>query len=240
MNFDPVQAEQDAAQSFVDLVAQAKKCLQLYERASLPSPESLKRFFSLHTNGKKIVPSVPAPERPPLPEEAESDWVSIRIEDAYPQNVALALLRASGGALPIKELIEEFESRLENVNRGTIYNLGARLDTAKVITRTDGTWELIDLEKAPVLHENLIWAPSTIFNKQELAAHRREAIIHILRIYKAGLQTSQIIEALQNCPWVRAPVNKELVQDDVELLSKAGKIKRRGASKKWEVVAEKN
>jgi hypothetical protein len=239
MDFDSLAAEQEAAQSFVELVAQAKRCQQLYERANMTLPESVKRFFSLHTNGKKLVASVPPPERPPLPSEAEANWVSIRIEDAYPQNVALALLRSAGGTLAVKDLIEEFEARLENVNRGTVYNVGPRLDTAGIITRSDGVWELIKPENAPILHENLIWAPASVFNKQELAAHRRDAIIHVLRTFRAGLQTSQIIEVLQNCPWVHAPVNKELVQDDVQILSKApAKIKRRGNTKKWGLVED--
>jgi len=106
--------------------------------------------------------------------------------------------------------------------------------------RSKAGWSLLSPESAPILHDGYIWGPPEIFTTQELAVHRREAILHLLRFYRAGLQTSQIIELLQKCAWVHAPVNKELVQDDVQLLSKAEKIRRRGNSRKWELARRKS
>ena len=77
-----------------------------------------------------------------------------------------------------------------------------------------------------------------MFNKQELAAHRRVGVLHLLRLHPAGLQTTQILEQLRNCAWLHAPVNKELIQADMEFLEGQKKVRRRGNSKKWELVPE--
>lgn len=239
MNFDLLTAEQEAAQSLIDLIEQAKKCQRLYERAQMPAPEALKRLLGANGNGhKQTVANIPAPDRPTAPREAESDWVSIDVQSAFPNSIVLAILRNAGGPLTVRQVVAAVESIRPDTSAGTIANIGTKLD-GDVITRSKDGWELIYPDAAPILHAGLIWGPPDTFNKYELAAHRRDAILHILSTVRGGLMTSQLIEFLQNSPWVHAPVNKELVQDDVELLSKDGKIRRRGASKKWELAPEK-
>jgi hypothetical protein len=51
------------------------------------------------------------------------------------------------------------------------------------------------------------------------------------------LQTVQIVEELHNCSWVQAPVNKDLLKADLEILRTKGKIKR-GSSKKWGITSK--
>jgi hypothetical protein len=243
MAFDLLTAEQEAIQSLSDLIAQAKRCQALHERARMTLPEPLKRMLGLSTNGsgKVAVANVSPPERPPLPIGAGSDWVSIPATAAYPQSLILAFLRNADAPVPVAHLIASAQAIQPDIRKGSIHNIGTRLERNELITRSKEGWELLTPEEAPILDQELIWAPAKILTMQELAAHRREAVLHLLKTFRTGLQTSQLIEVLQNCPWVHAPVSKELVQDDVELLSKApAKIKRRGASKKWEVIAEKN
>jgi hypothetical protein len=201
-------------------------------------PEPLKRMLGLSSNGnKKIVATVPPPQRPPAPAEAKSDWICIDAKDAYPTNLALAVLRRNDKPTKAKEVVAGVTSIRPDVRRGSVNNLGTRLDK-KAISRTKAGWTLINPETAPILENGLIWGPPAIFNKQELAAHRREAVLHLIQTFRTGLLTSQIIEQLENCPWVHAPLSKELVQDDVEFWFEAGRIKRSGNSKKWVLKPE--
>ena len=76
--------------------------------------------------------------------------------------------------------------------------------------------------------------PREIFQKSEIAGHRRDAILHVLSNFDSGLQTRQLVEQLGRCSWVHAPVNKDLIKTDLEMLAELGKVRRRGNSKKWE------
>lgn len=238
MNYDLITAESEASKALVELIEQAKKCVQLHERARMTLPEPLKRMLGISTNGnKKAVVSVPPPERPQIPIGAESDWVCIKAKDASPTSVALALLRT--GTLAAKDIVAGVKDILPDVSPGSIYNIGSRLDK-KVLNKSEDGWELINPEMAPILQDGMIWAPAAIFSKQELAAHRREAVFHLIRTNHSGLQTSQIIDQVKNCSWVHAPISKELVQDDVEYWVREGKIKRSGNTKKWVVKPERD
>ena len=236
MNYDLFTAEHEASKALIELLEQAKRCQQLHERAQMTLPEPLKRLLGLSTNGKKPVVSVPPPERPPIPTGAESGWVCIKASDASPTSVVLALLR--NGIIPTRDVVTGVKNILPDVSPGSIYNIGSRLDK-KTIKRSNEGWELIKSETAPILQDGMIWAPPEIFSKQELAAHRREAVFHLIRTNRSGLQTSQIIDQLKNCSWVHAPLSKELVQDDVEYWVTKDKIKRSGNSKKWIVKPER-
>ncbi len=134
-----------------------------------------------------------------------------------------------------KDVVAAITRILPSVHRGSIANIGARLE-GKVINRTDDGWTLIDTAKAGVLHAGMLWGPPEIFQKTELAAHRREAILHLLAAQPSGLQIVQIVEQLLGCPWVHAPVNKDLLKADMEELRKDGKVRRVGNSKKWELA----
>ena len=126
-----------------------------------------------------------------------------------------------------KNVVSGVQALRPDISTGTIYNLGKRLDGISLKRSSEG-WELISPETAPILQGDLVWGAAETFTTHELAAQRRDAILHILSIYRTGQQTSQLIEMLQSCAWLKAPINKELVQDDVEILNKDGKIKRRG------------
>jgi hypothetical protein len=236
MEYDLFTAELEAIQSLNKLVEQARECRQLHERANMPVPELLRRMFAMNGQGdRKVVALIRPPETPPRPREADSDWISISVKDAYATSMVLALLRDADGPIPPKAILAQVHEIRADIPSGTIYNLGARLDGTS-IKRSDEGWELLTPTTAPILQGDLVWGASDFFSKQELAAHRRDAILHVLGIYPTGQQISQLIEMLKNCAWLKAPVNKELVQDDIEILRKDGKVKRRGNTRKWELV----
>jgi hypothetical protein len=41
---------------------------------------------------------------------------------------------------------------------------------------------------------------------------------------------------LRRCAWVVAPINKDLLKDDIAILLAQGRIRRRGNTKKWELA----
>lgn len=94
------------------------------------------------------------------------------------------------------------------------------------------------LPRAPILFEGRLWGPANIFQKYEIADHRREAILWLLQKFP-GQQIVQIVERLQDCEWVRAPKNKDLVKADMQILEKDGLVERRGNTRKWQLVEGK-
>lgn len=238
MSNDRFNAEQEALRALLDLTERADRCRQLYERANMAIPEPLRRFLGMSeeaTKVTKIMPSVPGPERP-VPPTAQPGWISIDVRDASPANVALAVLREHGAAMRAKDVAARVVSIQPTTSPGSVANIGSKLDGDSIQRSEDG-WLLTNPAKAPVMFEGRLWGPPALFGKYELAAHRRDAVLHLLRAFPSGLQTSQIIETLSACPWVHAPINKELVQGDIEILGPAGekKIRRRGPTKKWEL-----
>ena len=124
---------------------------------------------------------------------------------------------------------------MPNVPSGSIFNVGAKLHGKKILRSDDG-WTLIKPEYGGIISDKFLWGPKEIFQKTELAAHRREAIIHLLTVFKSGLQTRQIVDNLHKCPWVHAPINKDLLKADLEILAAKDAVKRQGNSKKWILV----
>lgn len=237
MTVDLFNAELEAQRSLLDLYEQAKKCQTLFEHAHIALPEVLKRVLGMNGTGEKAAAShVSAPQRPPMPPEAEQNWISIRDREGTPTSIVLAMLRSAKGPVRAKDLNDRVMNVLPNVLRGSISNIGSRLDD-KLIRRTKEGWELVKPEAAGVLYKGFLWGPPSIFGKSELAAQRREALLHLLQYFESGLQIVQIVEQLKRCPWVVAPINKDLVKEDIGVLSQQQKIKRRGNSKKWELAS---
>jgi len=237
MSHNQLEAEQEATSSLMELLEQAKKCRRLYERAHMALPEPLKRVLGMNGAGShSIAPRfTPAPEQPSRPPEADSDWICIHVKDATPTSIALAILRTAKEPVRAKDIVSAVQEMLPDVRSGSIANIGSRLH-GTLIRRTDDGWTLEKAESAGVIVDGFLWGPPGIFGKQEMAAHRRDAILHILQFFPTGLQTSQIIEELKkSSSWVRAPINKELVQDDMEILDEEKQVRRRGNSKKWEL-----
>jgi hypothetical protein len=242
MIIDP-RAEIAATKSLLALQEAAERCREAYERAHMGLPEPLKRFLGLMepAPAEKPKPAVSIPEpdlrRPP---GSHPDWFSVPLVSATPTSTALAVLRESGGG-PLRAglVTDRVLALLPNSSSGSVANVGTKLTTEGLIERTDEGWRLTDSSKAPVLFEGRLWGPPAAFGKYEIAAYRREVVLHLLRLAPTGLQTTQVVEQLRQCPWLVAPVNKEVVQDDIEVLRAEKRIRRRGASKKWELAPEK-
>lgn len=234
---DRFQAEQEASRSLMELFEQAKKCQILHERAHMALPEPLRRFLGMSGVAGKFANAshISPPDTPPMPPDADADWIWIDEKNASATSIALAILRDAKAPMKAGEVIKRVNEVLPEVPRGTIFNIGTRLGGDE-IKRTEVGWQLVKAESAPVLYKNRVWGPPEIFSKQELASHRRDGILHILAHFQTGLQTVQILGELKKCSWVQAPINKDLVKEDMEFLQSKGLVRKRGNSKKWEIV----
>ncbi len=240
MSDDLFSAELEATRSLMELYEQAKKCQALFERAHMALPEPLRRVLGINGIAEKSAgPSnIAPPEKPPMPLDAGPDWLWIKGSDASPASLVLAVLRAAKAPLKPKDVIHRVTATLPEVPNGSVYNVGPRLEKQGSIRRTDEGWELIKPEVAGLIYRGNFWGPPSAFGKPELAAQRRTALLHILSFHPSGLQVVQILQQLKRCPWVIAPVNKDLVKEDIGVLAEDGKVKKRGNTRNWEIVRE--
>ncbi len=234
MKRDKFQLEQEAYTSLATLYEQATRCRSLCDEAGLTIPDGLQRMLGLNRQVGELRDDAGGLERPRGPSEADDDWLWIPVSDASPQTSVLAVLRAAEGPMRPRDILGRVFEIFPNATAGSIYNVGPRLD-GKLIERGEGGWRLIDPKLAPVLHTENLWGPASVFVKQDLATHRRHALVHILKRHQSGLQVVQMVETLRKCGWMKAPANKDLLKLDVEILSSAGKIEQRGNSRKWAI-----
>jgi hypothetical protein len=242
MTSDLLQAKIAAQKSYTALLEQALQCASFYDRAKLDYPDELKTLFGIvrndagakngHQPEKQIFPQMlPRPDI--VPQGMNAEWVSIPAKKAIATSLVLACLRMKGGRAKVREILDFVSEILPDVIQGTIANVGTRLVAEKIIRRDSDGWVLLNFEAAGYVLEDRYWAPAEIMLKQELAAYRREAILYILQSFKSGLQTVQIVERLRELTWMKAPVNKDLLKADMEILEADGKVKHSGNSKKW-------
>jgi hypothetical protein len=205
-------------------------------------PDALKRFLGVSDDWAKIedrAVGVPRPKTPRRPEGVNPSWVAIRIKDAMPTSVALALLAEADGPIRSREIIRGVAIHLPSTSRGSISNIGTRLSADRIIQRVNEGWILKDPSYAGVIDDGFLWAPADKLSSHELAAHRRNSIVHILGQFSAGLELVQILHELRKCDWVLAPISKDLLKADIPALSGEGRIRRRGNTRKWEVSPAK-
>jgi hypothetical protein len=143
--------------------------------------------------------------------------------------MVLAFLN-EGKSVPIKEIIKRVKEIHPDSNEGSIYNLAMQ---EKRIEKTDDGWKLKDGAEAPILFKNHIWSPARLFQKQDLAAFRRMAVIYLLNVSPDGLQIMQVYRQLREAGWLNTPLSKDLIKADLFLLKTEKKVKRLGNSKKW-------
>lgn len=233
-----LKAEMEAYRSLADLLEQAEKVRGLFERAGSSLPDALQRLVK--SNGHVRTQSPDAAFKPTNPPpECDSDCVWVDLKSATAGTLALAVLRASNSPLTTREIHERVQKLpgMGDVLMGTIANTGTRAFENKAITRTEnGHWQLVDPDKAPLIHGEHVWGNPNAFQMQELAAHRRNAIVHLLRQSPVGLQQMQIVAQLRQNDLVHPaiPVSKSLVKADLEAMD--GRVRRRGNSKKWEAI----
>jgi hypothetical protein len=239
-----LQSEIIAVSSYLRLLTEAQDCKRHYEKAGIPLPTPLLRLLGEETiispheqmSLKINSPDIDSSRLATRPPEATKDWISIRAKDASPTTIALALLRDQDEPVRAKDLAARVHSILPNTVGGSIYNLLNRLEADGIVSNKDARWTLENKELAGVLTENYLWAPSDLLTKTDLAAHRREAIVHLLRS-ESSMQIMEIVDKLHRWEWVKAPVNKDLLKIDMQVLDEQGLARRIANTRNWEAVS---
>ena len=160
--------------------------------------------------------------------DAQGEWIWIDIPSATTTTLMLALLRQSAKPLTPKEIRDQivaFGGEHEEVVVGTVYNAVQRMTTNDVLSRNeDGAVTIKQMERV------------TAFQMAELAAHRREAEIFILRKH-GPLQQMQVLAKLKEADLlnVQIPLNKDLIKGDFQSLD-GKRIRKVGSAKKWEAI----
>ena len=234
--------EMEAVQSLARLYDAARACKNAHQGAGLKLPESLVRFFGEEepprkTEHKHPKMTIPPPPRPPAPPEAGDDWIWIEVPRMKATGLVLGTLRSAEGSLQVTEIFEAVQRHNPAINKGTIANIGTRLSASKQIKRDSEGWSLTPGTPAPIFYDGYAWGPVDMFEVQELAAHRRAGILHLLRTVSDGMQIMQITNTLaESCPWNRAPVAKDIVKVDMAILRSEGLARKMvGHSGKWGV-----
>lgn len=231
--------EMEAYRGLADLLGQAEKVRSLFEQAGSPLPDALQRL--VRSNGHvRMQPAIGEFMPSNTPQNYDPEWVWVDLKSATPGTLALAILKESSTPLTTREIHERVQKLpgMSDVAMGTIANTGTRAFENGLITRTeDGHWQLIAPDKAAIVHGDHVWGKVQAFQMQELAAHRRNALVHLLRLNPIGLQAAQILVHLQKRDLVRPeiPVSKALIKADLEAMD-GERVRKRGNSKKWEAI----
>lgn len=220
------------------LMEDAHQVYILFEEAGEDPREHLANLLGdddeMATSARAIITPPLDPERP---EWAEPTWIWVPMEAMAPMGMVLALLQKSRGPLTQRALIDEMTRLGFEVNGGSIANIGTRLDSQNKITRTEDGWALRGAQATPLLDgREHVWGPVEVFTRQEVAAHRRLLVLHILRAHPSGLLQSQILSIMEGCEWVHAPFNKDLIKGDIEAMADERRVRRVGPTAKWEAV----
>jgi hypothetical protein len=244
MNRPDFQLELAAATSFARVLTEAEDCRKLHQKAGIALPAPLLRLFGEATDmPKQLLLRMPGPDADPArlssrPPEAREDWISIWATDATPTTVALAILRDQIEPIRAKDLSNKVTALLPQIVSGSIYNLLNRLAEMGYVKRKDTRWFLAKKDIAPILVDDFLWAAPDKFAKQDLAALRREAILHILS-NERSLQVMQLVDKLKAWDWVKAaPISKDLLKIDMSVLEEKGRVRRVGNSRNWEITGE--
>jgi hypothetical protein len=244
-------ARREATRSLLDLYDQAKRCQELLDKSGIPAPDGLKIFLGMSEQSGKSkqnrqaatvaalarrVATHVAPVAAPSysrPGEATDEWISIDIADASTIAVVLAILRRNG-VMKFRDLVEAVQEVRPDTVAGSVANVGY-VRQGSIVERTAKGWKLLSPREAGIIANGRFWAPHSILSLQELAAHRREAILLILKHYQA-LATVELADVLEQCSsWMRARVNQYLVKDDTVVLKHQKKIRHRGNTRQWEL-----
>jgi hypothetical protein len=243
MSMADLQSEIEAVSSYVKLLEAAKDCRRLHEKAGLTLPPPLLRLLGVDTKSVSQQLSFPleSPDMDPSrnatrPPEAEEDWISIHAAEASPTTVTLAILRGQDKPVKAKDLADQVSRVLPLSVGGSVYNLLNRLEMDDAVAQTLDGWSLVRRDAAGVISGEYLWAPAYRLSKQDLATHRREAIVHLLR-RERYLPVMEIVRKLLDWKWVKAPINKDLLKADMQVLEDKRLVKRIGDSRNWEVVS---
>lgn len=233
-------AIQAAHASLTDVYSAVQNCVVKYREAGLPLPEDINRLLSASEGESKAYQNrtlkIPPDPYAPTPE----GWVSVPVASAMPVTLAYSVL-ANKGEMPIKKVIFEVSAFNQFLTYSAMFAVLRKLKDAKVVTLENGVAAPAADSPRPasIAQDGRVWGPPEAFQPQELAAHRREAIVEILKANGASTR-AEIVEALKRTPWVRARLDPSLIKVDLDVLAKQGSVEREESTPvlRWKLVSQ--
>ena len=235
-----IKLELEASKLLTEFLECADRTQRFYQSNRLPLPEILRRLLGSDSNQITSRTELLQEVVPPMPPEYEPDWTWVKAKDAAPITLVKTFLKSSGHPMRVKELYEKIREVRPDTSLNVVANAAVRLKGNGIADRDQlDRWQLIVEAKGGIIHQDHVWGPQEFFTPQEVAQNRRIAILVVLREFSDGLQMSQITEHLRRLDWLKAPIHKDLVKGDMEVLLGENKVRRKaGNSKKWELVPE--
>jgi hypothetical protein len=239
MSDERVDSELKAHQAFAAWVEEGKRLRRVFDETEQSLPAALARMFGETENGRRSQQSPALPIDPPKPKAAMDVCIWVPENDLTAAKLALAILRDEKTPITASELFDKLKAHRPDAIRGTVFNIGPRLE-GDLINRTADGWMIREPSKVPVLTgDGYAWGPPAVFTKTELAGHRRTILCHVLGRHPEGLQIVPLVREVEELGVCRAPLNKDLVKGDFEILRREGKVRRKpGAPKKWILANE--
>lgn len=236
---DRISRELAAYEAFSKWMKDGESVRQLFAEAGVPLPPRLIQFLGGAGAGSDERIIIPPPSSPKRPSGIDPKWIWVPTAGLLTKNLVLGVLRAAGTSMTPTAVIQAAVKTYGGTiaNNGSVMNLGKPLEADGTISRSEHGWLLRREGRAPMLIHEFAWGPIEIFTSHEVAAHRRQLIVHVLKMHPSGLQQAQLVSALASCDWLNGvPVNKDLVKLDIDALAKEQRIRRVGATSKWEVT----
>lgn len=106
-----------------------------------------------------------------------------------------------------------------------LWSTVAKLQTLGAVTTERGVMHVVSGYVTGTIKDGRIWGDPSIFQPQEIAHHRREAILQLMAKYQPVLR-AELVDALEKTEWVRAPKVVSLIKADLEQMAKAGLVER--------------
>jgi hypothetical protein len=202
-------------------------------RAQAPGRKATRRSPPLPSRTREALGEAPRGGDMEAPPGAGRDWIRVAVTDAGPSLLTLALLRQHG-PMNTEEVIVRVRVLNPSVSRGSIANVGWK-HSGTLITRDASGWRLEKPEAAPVLVDQYLWGPHSIFTKTEQASYRRQRILAALEGEERGLTANEIHKRLVREQGGKDAFYFDWVRGDLKFLSVQGRLTF-GAGKRWRLA----
>ena len=187
----------------------------------------------------------PAPEPPTKPyhgeppKGAERWWPSILAASAGTYAVALAVLREHPEEFISAATLNRRMEVIRKVEGGAGYSVLDRLRKDGIVDGDISNLRILKRQLGGILSRDAkwIWAPKENLSEYDLARHRREAVIRLLREHGGSLAIASITKGLQASDWVQSDKTDDLVKADLRYLAKDGIVRKLAETREWEYVS---
>lgn len=164
----------------------------------------------------------------------EQAVVCVKVQEASLRTLTLAVLEGSTVPMVAAEINRIVRSLRPSTPSNSVYNLLRHIGVNGLAYFAAGGWSIARGRSVVSFQGQYISGPPHHLMAQDLAANRREVVLFLLK-QQPGLRVMQITRCLSGLAWLQAPVNKNLIQCDLEDLRKRELAIRLNPSKQWYV-----